>query len=125
MICAIYESKTFTDVYKGIEFDLVIKFEEEYIPLEDILLDNDIDDISELYRRLDNCDAVYFCAHMEAWYNGIHLSDDYLGVCYYDSYDQFINNNDYFSDMKNNVMQEGYAKLKELKDVFENLNIEE
>ena len=111
----VFETKTFYQMYNGIEFEIVLKFEEEDIPLEDTFDDN-IHDIKELYRKINNGTYVYFCAHMEAWYNDIHLSDDYLGCCLYDSYDSFISSNDYFTDMVSNVLREGYKELKRIHD---------
>ena len=111
----VYETKTFYQMYNGIEFEIVLKFEEEDQPLEDTF-DDSIHDIKELYRKIDNGTYVYFCAHMEAWYNDMHLSDDYLCGCLYKSYDDFIESNDYFSDMKNIVLEEGYKKLRTIHD---------
>lgn len=111
----VYETKTFYQMYNGIEFEIVLKFEEEDIPLEDTF-DDSIDDIKELYRKIDNGEYVYFCAHMKAYYNDIKLADDYLGVCLYESYDSFIDTEGYYQDMVNNVLRDGYEELKRLHD---------
>lgn len=111
----VYETKTFYQMYNGIEFEIVLKFEEEDIPLEDTF-DDSIYDIKELYRKIDNGTYVYFCAHMEAWYNDIHLSDDNLCGCLYKSFDEFINEEGYFQDMVNTVLEEGYKKLRTIHD---------
>ena len=111
----VYETKTFYQMYNGIEFEIVLKFEEEDQPLEDTF-DDSIHDIKELYRKINNGTYVYFCAHIEAWYNDVHLSDDCLGSCLYESFDEFINEEGYFQDMVNIVLEEGFEKLKTIHD---------
>ena len=111
----VYETKTFYQMYNGIEFEIVLKFEEEDIPLEDTF-DDSIHDIRELYRKINNGTYVYFCAHMEAWYNDVYLSDDYLCGCLYKSFDEFINEEGYYQDMVNIVLEEGYKKLRTIHD---------
>lgn len=111
----VYETKTFYQMYNGIEFKIILKFEEEDQPLEDTF-DDDIDDIKELYHKINNGTYVYFCAHIEAWYNDMHLSDDCLGSCLYESFDEFINEEGYFQDMVNTVLEEGYKKLRTIHD---------
>lgn len=120
----IFDQRSFTETYKGIEFDLTIYFEDEDLPLEDTF-DDDIDNISKLYKKIDNCELYYFCAHMQASYNDIELSNDYLGACLYESYDAFINEDGYFADMKSNVLTEGYNELKQLKSQFDTLKFED
>ena len=102
-------------MYNGIEFKIILKFEEEDQPLEDTY-DDDIDDIKELYRKINNGTYVYFCAHIEAWYNDMHLSDDYLCGCLYKSFDEFINEKGYFQDMVDIVLKEGFEKLRTIHD---------
>ena len=93
MSTCIFETKTFERSYKGIEFTVKLHFEEEDLPI-DYLCEYTEKELKEVYDKLDRCDLVYFCAHMEAYYNDIHLSDDYLGGCMYESYDQFVNEDD-------------------------------
>lgn len=119
----IFETKTFERSYKGIDFTVKLHFEEEDIPVND-LCEYTEEELKEVYHKLDSYDLVYFCAHMEAYYNDIHLSDDYLGRCMYDSYDAFINEDDYFGDMINNVLIEGYKELKALKEQINTLTFE-
>jgi len=124
MSTCIFENKTFERSYKGIEFTVKLHFEEEYNSISDTF-DYTEEELKEIYDKLDRYELVYFCAHMEAYYNDIHLSDDYLGCCLYDSYDQFINEDDYFGDMMNNVLIEGYKELKALKEQLNHLTFEE
>lgn len=85
----------------------------EDIPLEDAF-DDSVDDIKELYNKLERYDAVYFCAKVSAYKAGIELGSSYLGACYYDDYEQFINDGDYIKDMTDEAIGEAKRTLKEL-----------
>ena len=121
----IFETKTFERSYKGVDFTVKLHFEEEDLPIDDLYeYEYTEKELKEVYDKLDRYDLVYFCAHMECQYNDIHLSDDYLGGCLYDSYDQFVNEDDYFGDMVSNVLTEGYKELKALKEQLNHLTFE-
>jgi len=112
----IYETKKLNKVYNNISFDIIVKFEEEFIPINE-LGEFSSNEIKGILDKIDRGIYVYFCAHVISEFNGIHLSDEYLGSCLYDSYDDFINeDNGYFSDMVNNVVSDGYIRLKQIKD---------
>ena len=115
MTFVIYDTKNFEREYKGITFSLILTFEEEDMPFEDIG-DYTNEEIQGIYQKLDRYDLVYFCAHMQACYDGLHLSDDYLAGCLYESYDRFIEDDYYFSDMCQNVLHDGYDRLTEIKN---------
>lgn len=122
-----------TEVYKG--FTIRYYAEEENEPLEDTFA-NDVDSIKELYQRLDNGSSVYFCAKVTASidmnnivYEGyqkirgdIELSSEYLGCCYYDSYEQFITEEGYYNDMRETVVNEALITLKDLYKKYEELS---
>ena len=120
----IFETKTFEKAYNGINFVVKLQFEEEDISISDIF-DYTDEELKEIYCKLDRYELVYFCAHMQAYFNNIHLSDDYLGCCLYDSYDRFVDDDDYFGDMVNNVLTEGYKELKRIREQLNGLQFED
>jgi hypothetical protein len=81
-----------------------------FVPLfEDMSLEDTFEpsDIPDLIYRLNNFDAVYFCAKVYAKFRGVELhASDYLGACYYDSFEEFYEGNDYIIDMINEVEKE-------------------
>lgn len=60
-----------------------------------------------LARKVRDGRAVWFCAKVTLS-NGEKDSSQYLGCCYYDSFEQFIESSDYFADM----VEEAYAELE-------------
>jgi len=50
---------------------------------------------------------------MKAYINGVAFGWDSLGACLYESYDQFINEDAYFADMKQCAMEYAYKNAKE------------
>ena len=103
----VYETRTFEETYKGVPMTLVLTFEEEPTPLEDTFDDN-VHDLKELYRQIDAGTLVYFCAVMKAYINGVEFGWDSLGACLYKSFDEFINEDGYFADMKQCAMEYAY-----------------
>ena len=106
----IYHTYNTTHVYNGLEFEITLQFEEEDLPIEDTF-DDAVDNIADLHDKINNGTYVYFCAHMIAYYRDVELANDYLGACLYDSYDQFIEQNDYYADMINNVTDVAFSRL--------------
>lgn len=86
-------------------FDLLVNFLIEYTPYGDTC-DETPEDLKAIYEKIDNYDYVYFCAQVVASKNGIELGSDYLGCCLYNSYEDFITDNDCISDMKNIAVEQ-------------------
>jgi len=101
----------FDVVYNNVKMDVILNFEEEDTAIADTI---DVDDLNEIYRKLDNGELVYFCAVMKCYVDGIELGYDCLGCCIYESYDSFVNEDDYFGDMKENVCCEAYKNMMKL-----------
>lgn len=55
-------------------------------------------------------DDNFFCAKVAAWANGQELGAAYLGCCYYDSLQEFIQSADYFDDLMNEAIDNAKAK---------------
>lgn len=110
---ATYYTHQTTHVYHGLEFDITLNFEEEDLPLEDAFEDTP-EVYKDYYHKINTGQLVYFYAVMTASYHGIELAHDSLGACLYTSYDEFINEDDYYGDMLQTVCREAFEKLKEI-----------
>lgn len=69
-------------------------------------------DIDELCQKIDAGHYVWFTAKVTASKNGIELASDYLGCCLYESVMEFVTDNDYYSDMKQTVVNEAHGVIK-------------
>jgi hypothetical protein len=79
--------------------------------------DDSVDDISDICDKINRGVYQWFVAKVTASKAGIELSSDYLGGCLYDSCEQFVEDNDYYSDMRNSVIQQAKEKINELAEV--------
>lgn len=113
MTFACFDKRSIKVPYKGITFDIMIRLEEEDIPIEDTL-DLNAEELAQIYRDIESGNLMYFCAIVKSYYNGMELGFDSLGCCFYQSMDDFITNSGYFEDMRNTVLRQGYEKLEEL-----------
>ena len=68
----------------------------------------------DLYEKLNAFQLVWFCAEVKALKNGVELGNDYLGGCCYESYEQFVEDNDYYADMVNSAITEAKEEIKNL-----------
>lgn len=72
------------------------------------------DEMLELCRKIDAGIYSWFAVRVEAYKGGILLGSDYLGGCLYDSPKQFIEMNDYYSDMVDNAVKDARNALERL-----------
>jgi hypothetical protein len=72
------------------------------------------EDRQDTLRRIDNGDLVWFVARVQAFKNGVLLGTDYLGGCCYDSYMQFVESSDYYSDMAETAVNEARQTIAKL-----------
>ncbi len=66
----------------------------------------------EIIDKIASGDLTWFCAKVTASKEGIELATDYLGCCCYNSYQEFINHNDYYGDMVKTVITEAKSNIK-------------
>jgi hypothetical protein len=69
---------------------------------------------AEIISKINNGDLVWFLAKVTASKNGIVLGTDYLGGCCYESYEQFVEQNDYYADMVSQAIIEARNAIKAL-----------
>ena len=72
--------------------------------------------LEDLVERVEYGDAVWFCAKVHVEKAGIELGSDYLGCCYYDSFEDFYMKyrHDYFADMAKSAINQAKEKIEEL-----------
>ena len=92
-------------------FDLKLNILVEHHPIDWI---DDDEELRKTYESLERYDTVYFCAQVVASKNSIELASEYLGCCHYESYQDFIDSDDYIADMKDQVMTEAKQVIKSL-----------
>lgn len=85
---------------------------------EDYSIEDSFDETKEgfqkMYEDLNSYYTVWFCAQIVVSKLGIKLGSDYLGGCYYNSYEEFINEGGYIDDMINNAIIEAKRTIQEL-----------
>lgn len=91
--------------------DIYFEALEEDISLSELLPEETKQQLQEIE---DN--NIIFCAKVTAKVNGIELADDYLGGCIYETEEDFYikYENDYFSDMVNNVISEAKKEIPKM-----------
>lgn len=94
-------------------FHIVVSVTDEDFHPRDCF-DYEEDEMQELCRKIDVGLYAWFAVRVEAYKGGILLGSDYLGGCLYDSPKQFIEMNDYYSDMVDNAIQEAKNALERL-----------
>lgn len=72
------------------------------------------DDDGETAAAIREGRLEWFIAKVAASRNDIELADDYLGGCCYESVMDFVRDDDYFADMRNQVIAEARAAIKKL-----------
>jgi hypothetical protein len=77
------------------------------------LFDDSCCDVQEICEKIDRGLYVWFVARVEAYKHGILLGTDYLGNCLYDSFEQFKNDEYYFS-MVDAAINEAKQNLQKL-----------
>lgn len=80
------------------------------------------DDAAEIIAQLEAGDLVQFTAKVTASKNGIELASDYLGGCFYKDEKDFVNNDDYYGDMVQTVIEEAKKAIIDLAKDIDNDN---
>ena len=68
---------------------------------------------ADIRQRINDGEIEYFCAKVTFIMDDVEYAVDYLGGCCYDSYEQFIEDDDYFGCMCDRVMEESFKKIRE------------
>jgi hypothetical protein len=98
-----------TEQYKGFDIKFYTTWEYEHPAM---LFDESEWDLKELCQKIDDGDYVWFIAKVTASKHGIELADDYLGGCLYDNVQQFVTEDGYYADMRENVVKEAIANIE-------------
>ncbi len=98
-----------TEQYKGFDISFYVTHEDLH-PRDSF--DEFCRDIDELCQKIDNGDYVWFSAKVTASKNGIELASDYLGGCLYENEKQFIEENFYYADMREIVINEAKKAIE-------------
>ena len=70
-------------------------------------------DHSETIKDVKNGNLEYFCAKVVGAKNGIHLAEQFLGCCVYESEEDFLKS-ETFIDLKNSVVEQSSTNIKKL-----------
>ncbi len=93
----------------------VIRF---YVTPEDMhprdCFDESEHDIAELCDKIDRGDYAWFVAKVTASKAGVELADEYLGANLYENVRDFVADNDYYADMRAEVIRAAKEKINEL-----------
>lgn len=81
------------------------------------LFDDSVDDIDEICQKINDGLYMWFVAKVTASKAGVELASEYLGGCLYESYEQFVTDNDYYADMRDSVIKEAKQKIQMLTEV--------
>lgn len=94
-------------------FDIAFEFyPEDMDPMDSF--DDEATDMRELYYKLETGQWCWFRVRCVASINNITLGDDHLGGCLYDSYEQFIEDNDYAQDMIGQAVKEARDSVERI-----------
>ena len=79
--------------------------------------DWDFENEEQRQALLDQIEAgsmLYFSVAVEAWKNGIKFDTQYMGGCYYETLQDFIDNGGYYDDMVQDVVDKAKLEIKGL-----------
>jgi hypothetical protein len=120
-----YDQKIVELNYKGIDFKVVLRLEEEDIPYDQAFEYMDEKDIKEIKKDIEEGKYLYFCAILNCYWKGIEVSYDSLSCCTYEDIDDFIKTSGYYDDMRDNVLKGGFKYIKNLKEELDKITINE
>jgi hypothetical protein len=97
------------------QFDIYFSWahEDDY-SFRDHFPDDTEDELAEMERKIERRDMTWFMAKVTADKCGIELASDIIGGCLYADPLDFVKDNDYYADMKENVIEQASVKLVEL-----------
>jgi len=96
------------------QFDIYFSWTYENASLRDHYPDDSDDQIKKIATKINRGETTWFVAKVEAHKCGIELASDIIGGCLYDDPLDFVKDNDYYADLKENVIEEASDKLVEL-----------
>lgn len=86
----------------------------EKLPEDISMFDHFVNECGWLESDLDGMyDDNFFCAKVAVWTNGKEMGAAYLGSCYYNSLQDFIQSADYFDDLIDEAIEDAKAKAKQ------------
>lgn len=91
-------------------FDIVLSIAPEDLDPSD-LFDDSVDDIDEIYRKINNGVSFWFVARVKAYKHGIELGSEYLGGNLYDDPTEFIKDGSY-RDLKYQAIEEAKKAIQ-------------
>jgi hypothetical protein len=106
--------------WEHIYTEIIDDFEiQTHITSEDTNPRDSFDDsmLTEVFEGIKSGRYEWFMVRVTAHKAGVELGSDYLGGCLYESYKQFIDDNDYYADMCERVIDEAKATIKKLCEV--------
>ena len=105
--------KVHVENYNG--FDISFEAMPEHCSISSSF-DDSMENIQKLIDDVNNYRAEWFIAKVSASKNGIELSTEYLGGCYYESAKDFYTKykGDYYSDMREQVIKEAKEVVNKL-----------
>lgn len=89
-------------------FDIVFSVTHEDAHPRDLFEDFDLPDVLD---GIESGRFEWFIARVQAFKCGVELASDYLGGCLYDSAQKFVDSNDYYADMVQNVIIDARKKI--------------
>jgi len=96
------------------QFDIYFSWTYENDSLRDHYPDDSDDQIKEIATKINRGEMTWFVAKVEAHKCGIELAYEIIGGCLYADPLDFVKDNDYYADLKENVIEEASVKLVEL-----------
>lgn len=103
--------------YKGIPFDIRVYAEEEDIEPKEVF-DETVDDLDDIYDGIRSGKYVWFMVKVVASILESDLGFAYLGGCLYRNYKDFIDESDYYADLKEEALHEAYGNVVELRKII-------
>lgn len=95
-------------------FHVICSIAPEYMDPADSF-DSSVDDISEIYRKIDNGFYVWFRVRVEAYMHGVLLGRAYLGGCLYENAQEIITDGT-FDDLMGEAISEAGQVLSKLRE---------
>lgn len=103
-------TKIYSQTIDGFEIVFSVMPEDD-APEDHFALDPETD--AEICEKIRNGDYQWFIARVEAYKNGVHLGQSFLGACCYETFTAFIEDA-YYADMAREVIAEARANIASL-----------
>jgi endonuclease IV len=88
----------------------------EHTSIRELLPDHDEKEIAEICEKIDKCELDFFCAKVTAEKEDLELGSDYLGGCFYNSFEEFYTTykGEYFDQMRDEAINQAKETLNKL-----------